>query len=627
MCGIFGVITKCALSEHFSQLGFNSLVHRGPDGKGYSQRRVSSFWVGLGHLRLAIIDIDERASQPFKSDDGRYELVFNGEIYNYVELKKELQCKGYTFKTDSDTEVLLYAYVEWGTEVFDKLTGMFAFVILDVIEHRLVLARDPVGIKPLYYTLSSDSITFSSELPSLLEIASDHSVSINEKRLIEFLGRGISDDRQETLINGVYQVDPGSFIDVDMKGERLQFIKKNYWQPEPTIARSSSFSERKKILRDLLFETVDLHMRCDVPYGIANSGGIDSSAIVCIARHLYPSRDLHTFSFVSSDPKLTEERWIDEINCLTGAISHKVVIEAEELNYSVENIALHQGEPFLSPSIIAQNKVFERAQKSGIKVLLEGQGADEIFGGYSGFPGDIIAELVVHGKLVDAVKFLYNSSKWPDRSLAYCIAKAVEQFTPDFLYRLMRLLSKRPVLPKWVASFGVELGGHFLNSNHQNLTRSKHGIGLKARLAHSITTDRLPQLLRHGDRNAMMYSIENRTPFITTKIIDFALSLPTHDLVSKEGQTKYILRESMRGVVPDSILDRRDKIGFEASERGLISSNRDYLLNAVLLAGKSKVLDEDFLTRSVMDPNTGSIPIWRALSYLAWCKSLKIEPM
>lgn len=575
MCGIAGIISpdsldpKLALSSQLSQ----ALHHRGPDDAGfyYKSKTLSlrsetprDDWSGEGllllHRRLSILDLSSHGAQPLLSLDGRYSLVFNGEIYNYKELRHELQGLGYQFVTATDSEVLLYSFAEWKTNCLHRFVGMFAFAIWDNHEESLFLARDPFGIKPLYYSTSSKKFTFASEMSALLECPWI-SKTLNANSAFQFLRYGLSSYDENTFCSEILQLRSGHWMKVKHDGQ-IENRPTPYWQPSTQIRNEISFQDASRKLRDLFLESVALHTRSDVPLGIAVSGGIDSSSIACAVRHLFPDLEIKTFSYIPDKKSISEEKWIDIVNQSIGAHSFKVTPRSEDFNSDFSKILKAQGEPYPSASIYAQYKVFELAAQSGVKVVLDGQGADEYLAGYSFYKSAHFATMIRKGQLLKLISFLHSAIDEKNIAIVSLILRSVDFFAPPSLQELFRSLINKKSIPNWInkgwlSENQIQPSYHFYTSSNEVL---------KETLLRTLETTSLPHLLRYADRNSMAFSIESRVPFLTTPLVEFCLGLPDEFLISKDGTSKAVFRAAMRGIVPDAILDRKDKIGFEAPE-------------------------------------------------------------
>lgn len=566
MCGIAGYWSARESIDLVPRMesALHSLRRRGPDDMGVDRWRSGWGEVGFGHTRLSIIDLSVGGHQPMTSYDGRYSIVFNGEIYNYRELRDELVLAGYNFRSQSDTEVLLMAWVAWGEACLPKLTGMFAFTVLDREAGTLTCARDAFGIKPFFYTLNGKEFCFASELSATVMLRGT-GVELNLQRAYDYLTHGDYDSTDETFIDGIRQLEPGKILVLDLNDGSVA-ASRCWWTPRVEPVASISLVDAAAELRRLFLDSVSQHLRSDVPLGAALSGGLDSSAVVCAMRHLEPDATIHTFSFIAKDSPVSEESWVDIINAQVGATSHKVIVEPNELARDLDDMILAQGEPFGSTSIYAQYRVFKAAREAGITVTLDGQGADELLGGYNGYPGKRVHSLLDQGRLGDAASFLRHWTKWPGRPLSHGLKLVVSDYVNGDLYQRLRQLAGSEMRPGWLDWRQLEERGVRLRFPRV-LPDDITGRRLMAELAISVSRRGLPALLRHADRNSMRFSVESRVPFLTTRIADFLFTLPEEYLISAQGETKHIFRQAMRGIVPDVVLDRRDKIGFATPEQ------------------------------------------------------------
>lgn len=576
MCGIAGIVKTKGDSVTADLLAKISkmLSHRGPDDVGFlglshskgavvtrDPSQIDGTNVALVHRRLSILDLSEAGWQPMQSIEHTYSIVFNGEIYNYIELRTELEKCGHTFDTQSDTEVLLKAYMEWGAGALPRLIGMFAFAILDMKRASLFLARDFFGIKPLYYCHSEDAFGFASETNTLLCFPGI-SRRVNTHRLFPYLRFGITDYGNETLWRDIYQVPAAHYMEIPLYSHGIPSPVR-YWNIPQYEPLRINYEEASKHLRDLLMGSVRMHLRSDVPVGACLSGGLDSSAIVMAMRNsLGKTGELLTFSYLADDKNLNEETWINIAADAAKTKSYRICPSETDLLTSIEDMVISQGEPFGSTSIFAQYKVFELAGQQRLKVMLDGQGADELLAGYSIHLGARIASLLSQTHIFLASQLYLRGCKFPDASYSALAAMAAGMLVPDWLQQRGRKVIDRDLLPSWLnQSWFKKQGSHFIapfacNGPHY----------LRAHLVESLSAVSLPMLLRYEDRNSMRFSIESRVPFLTRQIAEFLLSLPEEYLVDQHGMRKSILRSAMRGIVPDAILDRRDKIGFAAPE-------------------------------------------------------------
>jgi asparagine synthase (glutamine-hydrolysing) len=620
MCGIAGY-WRGGPPEHGGELrqALALLAHRGPDDRG--EERFSGPWgqVALGHTRLAIIDLSATGHQPMRSADERYAIVFNGEIYNYRELRDELTALGYRFRSQSDTEVLLCAWACWGPACLARLLGMFAFAVLDRVKDTLTCVRDAFGIKPLFLARSPRGFCFASEMPALVALRAQ-AAELDLQRCCDYLLHGDYDTQERTFINGVSHLLPGTYRVLSLRTGRLGESVR-WWIPPTVEATSFGFEAAAEHLRHLFLKSVRQHLRSDVPLGAALSGGIDSSAVVCAMRAVEPDAPIHTFSFIAEGTQISEKPWADLVNQAVDATTHSVVVEPHELARDLDDMIAAQGEPFGSTSIYAQYRVFRLAREDGITVTLDGQGADELLAGYQGYPGERIRSLLDRGDLLSAASFLYRWRQWPGRSVGSGLRAAVSQFVDAPGYSALRAVAGRRAPLDWLDVRQLEERGVCLDFPRQ-VPESRPGRRLAAELALSATRRGLPGLLRHADRSSMHFSVESRVPFLTTELAEFLLTLPESYLVSRDGQTKHIFRAAMRGLVPDAVLERRDKIGFATPERdwliALAPKAREWLADAKAI----EFLRPPALLGQFEQMLDGSGPFswqaWRWINFCCW---------
>ena len=364
------------------------------------------------------------------SSDGNYHVVFNGEIYNFVELREELVQKGVRFRSNSDTEVLLELWAAMGPACLPKLTGMFTFCLFDLHRRRLILARDSFGIKPLYLAQWADGWAVCSEVPPLLELPGiDRTLDANS--VFRFLAYTLTDQAGSTMLQGVKQVRPGTFMEIDIDWCTVVH-EEIFWQlnsDEP--APGADFDTEAQSLRELFLQSVRLHLRSDVPVGAALSGGLDSSAIVCAMRYLEPSLDIHTFTFVSPDPRRSEKHWAEIVSKHVHAIEHHIELDESDFAQDCIDLFKAQFEPFSDLSIYAQYKVFQRVREEGIKVVLDGQGADELFGGYGIFVAYALLDRLQHGEIQSAARLLNAARHLPENNLVLLLLRMARGVLPQ----------------------------------------------------------------------------------------------------------------------------------------------------------------------------------------------------
>jgi asparagine synthase (glutamine-hydrolysing) len=555
------------------------------------------------------------------SDDGRFVIVFNGEIYNYRELRAELSREGHPFHTDSDTEVLLAAWRVWGRTCLPRLLGMFAFVVFDRNKQVLTCVRDAFGIKPFFYSCDDGEFLFASEMNALLGLRST-APSISWQRSYDYLTQADYDSQEQSFMEGVKHLMPGCIMEFDLPAQNLSTQAK-WWQPSIQERADLSFKQAAEQVREQFLQNIRLHLRSDVPLGAALSGGIDSSAVVCAMRHLVPDAPIYTFSYIARGSPTSEECWVDRVNAYTGAHGFKVEATGAELAQDLDDLIAAQGEPFGSTSIYAQYRVFKLAKESGITVTLDGQGADELLAGYNGHPSLRMKSLIDGGHYVRAFAFADSWRKWPGRNSSTAIKSLGSALLPERLHGLLKSrMHKERYMPPWLdidllREAGVRLGPSAVAYGDETKGRSVVG-----HLASSLQHRGLPELLRHGDRNSMRFSIESRVPFLTIPLADLLLSLPEEYLISQRGETKSVFRAAMRGIVPDDVLDRRDKIGFETPEKVWLLG-----MSPIVRGWLEEGADVPFLNKKALLNNfdlvaEGKAPfswqLWRWINFVRW---------
>lgn len=621
MCGIAGGWWQGSepVDSRLSR-ALEKLRHRGPDDRGYELYPSVDAVVALGHTRLSILDLSLAGHQPMLSADRRTSIVFNGEIYNYRELRAELQGLGHGFVSDSDTEVLLAAWRLWGRACLKRLTGMFAFAVLDQVSGTLTCVRDAFGIKPFFYVATDVGFFFASEIPALIELLPGKPM-LDWQRAYDYLVHGDYDSGPRTFFEGVSHLPPGHLLVVDLNAKQVA-TPERWWTPSIVERHDLSFSGAAEMVREQFLQNVRLHLRSDVPLGAALSGGIDSSAVVCAMRHVEPDLPINTFSYIARGSAMSEEVWVDRVNQHVGARSHKVVVSGEELERDLDDMIAAQGEPFGSTSIYAQYRVFRLAREQGITVTLDGQGADEMLAGYNGYPGQRIRSLLEKRQFPEALHFLNEWAKWPGRSHLAGAKHVVAEMTQGQLHDMLRRLSGMHDLPAWINAGALEERGVICRYPHQRSTINEVGRRVSAELMFSLTQRGLPALLRHGDRNSMRFSVESRVPFLTLDLVELLLSLPETHLISQTGETKSVFRAAMRGIVPDDILDRRDKIGFVTPEQEWLFSMADtvrcWLSEDLQLPFFNQAQIKREFEQIITGRKVFSWQVWRWINFCRW---------
>ncbi len=558
MCGIAGVLGTPADADAQVARMLRLQVHRGPDGTGtWATDLPDGRRLTLGHRRLAIIDLSDGAAQPMRDASGEFVVTYNGEIYNYLEIRTELATRGDEFRTKSDTEVLLAAYRRWGTACLDRFNGMFAFALYDRRAQRLFCARDRYGEKPFLYAFGVGFFAFASEYKALLQHPGI-SLAYDEERLIRAAhnpSTGLDGDCQ-TVFDDIQQLQPGEAMEVDLR--TLEHRTWRYWQIDPCVRRSvEDESPVFEEFRELLIDSVRLRMRSDVMVGSCLSGGLDSSAIVGIARRLIGwEKPYH--SFTGRFPETSADEWAYASQIITDAntTSHTVVPTVDGFLDELPDFVWHNELPVGSSSQYAQWCVFRLASQRGVTVLLDGQGSDEVLGGYEQYFAQYVEAIRENGE----TSRLNREFPLINRRYPLALTPPARALRDRLPFQVRHWMSNRFGIGTNLL-YGLKLDVATKVGRMNMLTR-KNGFNA---LANALEQDSfggfLTTLLRYGDRNSMAHSREVRLPFCDHRIAEFVLSLPPH-LVMGEAQTKRLLRESMRGILPESIRTRWNKQGF-----------------------------------------------------------------
>lgn len=531
--------------------------HRGPDDSGYVRQDNVSF----GFRRLSIQDLSEHGHQPMSLAEAGVTIVFNGEIYNFVELRSELERRGRRFRSTGDTEVLLHAYLEWGAGCLDRLNGMWAFVIYDAKRKVLFGARDRFGIKPLYRYANAGAVVLCSEIKSI-RVVPDFPLTPNWRTSAAFLLEGRLDDTEDTFYREVRQVRAGHAFEIGLDGAYHEW---RYWQPD--AAESGSFSDPPGEYAELFEEAVRLHMRSDVPVGVHLSGGLDSTSIICasarIRRSTRAQGPLMAFSF--GTPEFDETRYIRDTLDQTGASFVPLDGISEDLWQSIQQCLWHQDEPVHTMIAVIGFLLMRLTAKHGIKVILNGQGADETIGGYPSYFRDYWQMLLARGEWYRAWHEIgqytaVHGGSVPGRFLGEL--RNFGQQRAGWMPGYKRLTAARRARalvqhPWFRPEFAEALGAFDTESPPASLHDS---------LQQSVSQAPLPIFLRVEDRNSMAHSVEARVPFLDVRLVSMARCLKAQWLL-RGPLNKFILREAMRGRIPESVRTRGDKMGFPLPTR------------------------------------------------------------
>jgi asparagine synthase (glutamine-hydrolysing) len=544
MCGISGIINKTGLPVELNDIKkINDIIyHRGPDDEGFYFHTCFA----LGHRRLSVVDISSSGHQPM-GYLGKYQITYNGEIYNYIELKEILKNKGYTFSTETDTEVILAAYDYWGNECLGHFNGMWAFCIHNLSNNELFFARDRFGVKPLYYYEDSSTFKFGSEIKQLLN--DEGSNKLNETILLEYMLTKYDNHKSETYFLNIYSLLPSTYMIYDLKNH-TRVDKRYYTIYADKNVKNLSFEELTNTFKNLFFDSIKIRLRSDVKVGTCLSGGLDSSAISSIASNFYKEQTKERFvgiNAVSTDNHNDESRFAQIVSDHCDINLVKVKPSFNDFVTKIDELIYTQEEPFGSPSMFMGYHVFEKAKELNCKVMLNGQGGDEVLLGYERY---FTLSLNIY-KPFSFIKTIFAQSEKSKPSFIRLIGNF---FYFKFSNIRISYLKNRSFLKEEFKRT------NFFDSVKKHCDSFSDPLSLQKL---EITELQLPHLLRYEDRNSMRHSIETRLPFLDFRLVEFCVSIPLKFKLV-DGWTKYILRKSLAGFLPKEIVWRKNKLGFEA---------------------------------------------------------------
>lgn len=653
LCGIAALV---APNEQIQSLLLKELLdivaHRGPDDEGYFGLNAAdspvcwggratpsevfsspypvplrpgtpaeTFRVALGSRRLAITDCSAAGHQPQSDAHGLLWIVFNGEIYNHLELRLELGALGYNFRSHCDTETLLCAFAAWGPDCLPKLSGQFAFVILDCEKQTYFAARDRFAIKPLYYTTWNDVLCLASEIKQFTKLPGWRA-ELNHQTAFEFLRWGTIDHTPQTLFHNVNQLAGGHFLQGSWKAPCENLIQHRWYTPQAREV-PSDFREAIELYRHLLSQAVLTRARTDQPLGLSFSGGLDSVSIASIVQATGSCR---TFSACSEDPRLNEKPLIDEVARQYPSLHPNFCLpDKDQFFQELSRLLWHQDEPFNGTSLFAEWCVFGLARREGVRVSLEGHGADECLLGYANLLGPYAQECFKHGRYLSALKNLSLAARSGFVSPLGLLGLLARQFVPQSLLQSYRRLKGLPSqeYPAWICSrtlLAEPAAAERLGQRKGSL-RSLQESGLwDGGLAHQ---------LHWSDRSSMAHSIESRVPYLDHQLVEYCLSLPGEYLF-REGKTKAILREAYRDLAPAQVVERVPKIGYATAEQTWIAQAPEtvrQLCERALQTSKG-IFNQATLNRCnrIIRGQEGYDPwIWRVISFGLWMEQFQVR--
>lgn len=614
MCGITGMVGIGTNPETLQRMT-DAVQHRGPDGDGYWQAERVAF----GHRRLRIIDLSDAGRQPMSTPDGRYTIVYNGEVYNYIELRRELP--DITYHSTSDTEVILHAFAHWGPAALEKFIGMYALAIWDNHEQRLFCARDRLGIKPFYFAYTDDAFVFGSEIAALF--AASVAPNINHGVLYDFLARDFYEHTDETFFSNVHKLPAGHWMWIDRDG--MCSTPQSYWDFAAEVASQTLPATRigrEDRLLELATDAIDIHLRSDVPVGVAMSGGLDSSTLLKLLDKVHPNPTrVEAFSFAFNDPAYSERPFVEKMAQATGRAAHFVEISPQMFVQTVPEFVQNQGEPFAGLPISAYAHCFRLAHEHGFIVIMDGSGIDEGLAGYTRFRPAYWADLFEQGNFDTLNRELsasgINTSQARHHALSQMqhasrpsadvgmgqdltVSAKADCLTGDFLQ-----FAKRP-LP----AFDRPFNDHLHNLMYRELFYTK-----------------LPRALRFRDRLSMAVGCELRPPFLDHRLLAYQFALPSSDLI-ENGISKSILRTAANRLLPDAVR--------MASKRSVQTPQREWFRNELQSWVRDRIDTPRFWQRGWVDQKRGkaameayfrgegdnSFFLWQWLNLEQWAQSV-----
>lgn len=607
MCGIAGIIDiNDDLPDHtlLERMG-DIIAHRGPDDSGI----YLEHGIGLIHRRLSIIDLSPKGHQPMCNEDGTIWIVFNGEIYNYAQLTVSLSNCGHMFKSNTDTEVIIHAYEQFGIECVQHLNGMFAFALWDSRNKRLFAARDRLGIKPLYYYYNGKQLIFGSEIKAILCCPNVQSVP-NLDAIKQYLLFGHSYD-DSTWYTGIRKLEPGSYLVL----EHGELTLHKYWDVIFDIDYSRSSELFEEELQTILADSVRLHFRSDVPVGAYLSGGIDSSSIVALIAN-ESKESMHTFSSAYSEGKEYDERkYINIVSKKFSTQHHEVIPSYVDIPNLLKRIIWHLDEPVIGAAVLPMYRVCEMVASSGVKVVNGGQGADELFGGYPPYfalaARNLLDGILGRGELGPIMEY----AQIPQ----YLVKGGV-------FNRLWNRITPNGVQMSWLKGTNNIRDSQI---EHLQFVKDLQPYLQPLEMASYLQIKNyLPGLLHQEDRMSMAWSVESRVPFLDYRIVELAAKIPSW-LKVRNGTSKYILRRAMRGITPSAILERKDKKGYPVPtskwfNRELRAYIKKTLVDAPLMS--ADIIDQSAVAQMVQAHISGKQDfggtLWLILNTEIWFQCL-----
>ncbi len=666
MCGINGIISQKKINIS-TFVGMNQTIrHRGPDDEGFvffdkdlksttvgSRDTAEEAWksshlykpnlrvdkvkeeykIALGHRRLSILDLSPAGHMPMCDKHEELWITYNGEVYNFIEIRTKLETLGYTFITTTDTEVILAAYREWGTKCLDHFMGMFAIAIFDKRNKTLFLARDRFGIKPLYYWISSaGDFYFASEIKQFT-VSKEWKPKLNHQRAFDYIYGSNTDHTDETMFKGVFQISGGyaALLDLEKQEFKENSIIDIFKWYKPKITKfQGTFKEAKKIFKEKFYQSVQMHLRADVKVGCTLSGGIDSSSITCVVNELLENEGKveiqNTFSAIDGDSKYSEKKWIDEVLKHIKVNPHFITPNPEEVLNNLDDIIFQMDEPIGSMSPYLAFLVDRSAKENGITVLLNGQGADEYLGGYGAFR-KLQKQKALNSLSISAIKNEYDCDK--TQAIKMASRSAIRLAYSNLFPKSYGKSFGNPLdSKKWF--FCLDYNVLLADTSKVIKVDSPKTTNYTHISDNQLTKSPLPMFLRWEDRNSMIHSIEARVPFLDHRLVEFCHSLPI-EYLDIHGQTKRVLLEAMKDIIPDKIYNRKDKMGYVAPEERWVKEEytqtfKDLLKESIKYSqGIIKPEAMDYFEDIVSGKEKFNYSYWRLIMFGHWMKKFDVS--
>lgn len=603
MCGISVIINKSNTSvDHLDIQKINDLIkHRGPDDEGFFEGPNFSF----GHRRLSILGLGKEGHQPMHYNN-EFTLTYNGEIYNYLELKEELKGLGHKLITSTDTEVILASYKEWGTECVSKFNGMWSFVLYDKKKNILFCSRDRFGIKPFYYLETPNNFIIGSEIKQLLPFL--EKTEVNKAILLDFLITGYEEHTDSTFFKSIYKLPGGSNLTYNLSDHSKEMSPYYSIQINKDLSKLNE-ADSVNVYKQTLIDSVKLRLRSDVKVGACLSGGLDSSSISSLASSIHKLESSDKFNAIhakSSELKTDESGFANQVSEHCDLDMHLIEPTIEDFQKNIDEVVSTQEEPFGSPSIFMQYFVMQKAKEINCTVMLDGQGGDETLLGYEKYYPAYLMSLKKSKMLREFINSSNNSRLSKKQLFQYFF------YFTRYNIRKKRLKSRNSFIkPKYLANFECELLKKSCDSY----------LDIEKLQKIEINNIQLPHLLKFEDKNSMKNSIETRLPFLDYRVLETSLSIK-HQFKINQGWTKYILRKAIEDKLQESVVWRKNKLGFNAPEASWMDSINDDMIKEI---NESEILNEiiDFtkLSFSKLDLRTK----WKLYNVAKWEKTFHVS--